>query len=460
MQVDTSVAEADVGQLQAGHDGDASPSTPTRARRFVGHRPADPQRAADGAERRHLRRGDRRRQPRAQAQAGHDRERAPSSTPSRTTSLRVPNAALRFRPPAELLASLDLGAPAAGPTARRRERGRRRTGERGGRRAAGAPTAKTVWVLRDGQARAGRDHAPASPDGTMTEVVEGELRRGRQRDHRRAAAAARPGQRAGGARPACSEAADGDTSRLLSRSRTSPRSTAWATSRCTRCAACRSTIERGRVRRHHGRVGLGQVDAHEHHRLPRPPDDRAATCSPGEEVSGLDRDELAEMRNRTLGFVFQNFNLLVAHERARERRAAAALRGRRARASATQRARAALARVGLGDRIDHHPNQLSGGQQQRVAIARALVGEPEGHPRRRADRATSTRARASRSWRSSRSCGDAGITVVLVTHEPDIARYASRVVVDEGRQACSRTSARSRSGAVPAAAEAAAGGDA
>ena len=112
-----------------------------------------------------------------------------------------------------------------------------------------------------------------------------------------------------------------------------------------------------------------------------------------------------------IGFVFQSFNLLAAHERARERRAAAALYAdvpageRRGRAQ-----RGARARRARGSRWTTTPNQLSGGQQQRVAIARALVNRPAAHPRRRADRQPRLAHRASRSWRSSRSCGTQGIT--------------------------------------------------
>ena len=96
----------------------------------------------------------------------------------------------------------------------------------------------------------------------------------------------------------------------------------------------------------------------------------------GHDVAQLDDDELAEIRNQEIGFVFQNFNLLPRATRARERRAAADLSRRSSGASARARAERVLARVGLADRIDHLPNQLSGGQQQRVAIARALVTQP------------------------------------------------------------------------------------
>jgi putative ABC transport system ATP-binding protein len=144
------------------------------------------------------------------------------------------------------------------------------------------------------------------------------------------------------------------------------------------------------------------------------------------EVSRLTRGQLAEMRNRTLGFVFQSFNLLSrtsAVENVELPLVYAGL-GRKERRA---RARAALERVGLGHRLDHHPSQLSGGQQQRVAIARAIVNEPKlvfaDEPTGNLDTRTSVDVMAllQTLWR-------AGLTVVYVTHEPDVARYASRIV--------------------------------
>lgn len=146
----------------------------------------------------------------------------------------------------------------------------------------------------------------------------------------------------------------------------------------------------------------------------------------GHDVSRLSRDQLARVRNRLLGFVFQSFNLLsrtsaldnvelpllYANIPARERHA---------------RARAALQRVGLGARLDHFPNQLSGGQQQRVAIARALVSEPQlilaDEPTGNLDSETSRDI-----MQLLQTLGNSGITVVLVTHEPDIAQHAARVI--------------------------------
>ena len=147
----------------------------------------------------------------------------------------------------------------------------------------------------------------------------------------------------------------------------------------------------------------------------------------GREVSRLGRNQLAEVRNRTLGFVFQSFNLLTrtsALENAALPLLYAGAPGRELR----RRAAAALERVGLGDRMDHHPGQLSGGQQQRVAIARALVCEPRlilaDEPTGNLDSQTSREIMTVFSELSA-----AGITLVFVTHEPDIAAYASRVVV-------------------------------
>jgi len=147
----------------------------------------------------------------------------------------------------------------------------------------------------------------------------------------------------------------------------------------------------------------------------------------GEEVSRLDRNALAEKRNRTLGFVFQNFNLLSRTSAIENVELPLLYAGMHTR-DRHARAEAALARVGLADRVHHHPNQMSGGQQQRVAIARALVASPKvilaDEPTGNLDSVTSVEVMA-----IFQELRDSGITVVLVTHEPDIARYAARVVV-------------------------------
>jgi putative ABC transport system ATP-binding protein len=147
----------------------------------------------------------------------------------------------------------------------------------------------------------------------------------------------------------------------------------------------------------------------------------------GKEVSNLTRNELARLRNRTLGFVFQSFNLLPRTS-ALENAELPLIYSGTSRPERRRRAEAALARVGLGDRAGHHPNQLSGGQQQRVAIARALVSDPKiilaDEPTGNLDSRTSIEVMA-----LFQELGDQGITVILVTHEADIARYASRVLM-------------------------------
>jgi len=147
----------------------------------------------------------------------------------------------------------------------------------------------------------------------------------------------------------------------------------------------------------------------------------------GEEVSQLSAAQLAEVRNHTLGFVFQSFNLLSRTSALENVELPLVYAGVR-RSERARRASAALERVGLGDRLLHHPKQLSGGQQQRVAIARAIVNEPRlvlaDEPTGNLDSKTSVAVMAlfQELWR-------AGLTILFVTHEPDVARYASRVIV-------------------------------
>ena len=152
----------------------------------------------------------------------------------------------------------------------------------------------------------------------------------------------------------------------------------------------------------------------------------------GREVSRLSRAELAEMRNRTLGFVFQSFNLL-ARTSALENVELPVLYAGLSTRERRRRAVAALERVGLAERLHHHPSQLSGGQQQRVAIARALVAQPRlilaDEPTGNLDSQTSVEVMA-----LFQELGRSGITIALVTHEPDIAAYAARVItVRDGR---------------------------
>jgi putative ABC transport system ATP-binding protein len=149
----------------------------------------------------------------------------------------------------------------------------------------------------------------------------------------------------------------------------------------------------------------------------------------GADVSGLDRDRLADIRNHKLGFVFQNFNLLPRTS-ARENVELPLVYSAQRLTSAELRERAdrILASVGLAGREDHHPSQLSGGQQQRVAIARALINEPEvllaDEPTGNLDSRTSVEIMA-----IFQQLNERGITVIMVTHEPDIAAYAKRNVM-------------------------------
>jgi putative ABC transport system ATP-binding protein len=152
----------------------------------------------------------------------------------------------------------------------------------------------------------------------------------------------------------------------------------------------------------------------------------------GQDVAHLSRDQLAMVRNAKIGFVFQQFNLLPRTS-ALENVELPLLYGGVSARVRRERARARLADVGLADREAHHPSQLSGGEQQRVAIARALVNDPAvilaDEPTGNLDTRTSVEILALLQ-RLNRS----GLTLVLVTHEPDIAAYASRhLVFRDGR---------------------------
>jgi putative ABC transport system ATP-binding protein len=149
----------------------------------------------------------------------------------------------------------------------------------------------------------------------------------------------------------------------------------------------------------------------------------------GADVSGLNRDRLADIRNRKIGFVFQNFNLLPRTS-ARENVELPLIYSAQSLSNAQLREKAdrVLASVGLSGREDHYPSQLSGGQQQRVAIARALVNEPEvllaDEPTGNLDSTTSIEIMG-----IFQQLNERGITIIMVTHEPDIAAYAQRNVM-------------------------------
>ena len=147
----------------------------------------------------------------------------------------------------------------------------------------------------------------------------------------------------------------------------------------------------------------------------------------GVDVAPMDRDALARIRNQRLGFVFQSFNLLPRTTALENEELPLLYAGLR-RQERHARAAESLRRVGLGDRMDHTPSRLSGGQQQRVAIARALVSEPKlilaDEPTGNLDSRTSVEVMA-----LFQELKETGITLVLVTHEPDIANYVERVIV-------------------------------
>ena len=149
----------------------------------------------------------------------------------------------------------------------------------------------------------------------------------------------------------------------------------------------------------------------------------------GDDVSQLSRDELAAVRNKKIGFVFQGFNLLARTSALDNVELPLLYGGNGMRASVRHpRARNMLTTVGLGDRMDHYPNQLSGGQQQRVAIARALINDPAillaDEPTGNLDSQTSIEVMDL----FQRLNTERGITVVLITHEHDIAEYGSRII--------------------------------
>jgi putative ABC transport system ATP-binding protein len=149
----------------------------------------------------------------------------------------------------------------------------------------------------------------------------------------------------------------------------------------------------------------------------------------GQDVSQMSKDELAEVRNQKIGFVFQGFNLLSRTTALDNVELPLLYRGGKLRASERHKlAMEALTAVGLGQRADHHPNQLSGGQQQRVAIARALITNPSillaDEPTGNLDTRTSIEVMGI----FQRLNVERGITVLVITHEMDIAEYGTRII--------------------------------
>ena len=181
----------------------------------------------------------------------------------------------------------------------------------------------------------------------------------------------------------------------------------------------------------------------------------------GQDVSRMSKDALAAVRNKKIGFVFQGFNLL-SRTTALDNVELPLLYGGNAMKTADRHKRAIemLELVGLGNRADHHPNQLSGGQQQRVAIARALINNPSillaDEPTGNLDTKTSIEVMGI----FQRLNVERGITVVLITHEMDIAEYGSRIVSFRDGQVVAdkaigrRRNAEEELAALPAAAEA------
>jgi putative ABC transport system ATP-binding protein len=144
------------------------------------------------------------------------------------------------------------------------------------------------------------------------------------------------------------------------------------------------------------------------------------------DVSKMTDDELAEVRNKEIGFVFQSFNLLP-RTTALENVALPLIYAGVGKTERLERAREVLTRVGLGDRVDHKPNELSGGQRQRVAIARALINNPSivlaDEPTGNLDHESSLEI-----MQIFKKIHSEGNTVVMVTHEEDIAKYAKRII--------------------------------
>ena len=165
----------------------------------------------------------------------------------------------------------------------------------------------------------------------------------------------------------------------------------------------------------------------------------------GQRVADLDDNALARIRNREIGFVFQNFNLLGRADALHNVMQPLVYRGVKL-SERRQLATAALADVGLGDRLDHRPNQLSGGQRQRVAIARALVGNPSillaDEPTGNLDSTTAREIMAMFA-----ALHRSGNTIILVTHDAEVAAHAERTVAIRDGQVISDTRRTAEGGA-------------
>lgn len=160
----------------------------------------------------------------------------------------------------------------------------------------------------------------------------------------------------------------------------------------------------------------------------------------GQEIATMSRDERARIRNQRIGFVFQNFNLLNRTSALENVELPLLYGAQLATHERRRRATEELTRVGLGDRLDHHPGQLSGGQQQRVAIARALVNQPSilmgDEPTGNLDSRTSREV----IQLFKKLNEEVGITVILVTHDANVARHARRtIVLRDGGIVCDTT---------------------
>ena len=191
-------------------------------------------------------------------------------------------------------------------------------------------------------------------------------------------------------------------------------------------------IDARRLRRDHGQLGKRQEHADEHPRVPGSCPRAAATSSTASTSREIDEDDLADLRNRKIGFVFQSFNLVARTSALANVELPLAYAGldRRTR---RERAQRALAAVGMAKRWHHQPSELSGGQQQRVAVARALVTNPTmilaDEPTGNLDSRSTEEV-----LRIFAGLNAEGRTVVLITHEPDVAAQAKRVItLSDGR---------------------------